>query len=185
MDVVDYSDCFHIILGDPGQNRIASGLNCYLQLKAYLRTSFELQVTVQASNYLVRLLRASVTFVTFQSCWDCKGSCVSLCTIFGMDGIRQWLWLKLYVHACTYMNTYNLWLEGHGYLFVLQYYVFRENHTSFVFLYFLAASGLWISCMFFYCVGREALGNVWTVAVHRVYDSAINDLPQYRVFFGV
>lgn len=39
--------------------------------------------------------------------------------------------------------------------------------------------------MFFCFVGGEALSNVWTVAVHRVYDSAISDLPRYRGFFLV
>lgn len=66
-------------------------------------------------------------------------------------------------------------------IFCASIYAFSENHKSFVFLCFLAASGLWISCMFFCFVGEK----IWVMSGLWVYYSAISDLPQYKGCFKV
>lgn len=104
--------------------------------------------------------------------WDLHSMCMCMC-------VDIWIYVIYDLKGIFFLC---LWI-----------YAFNENHTPFVFLYFLAALGLWISWMFFqdgdlccillFCFGEgEALGNVWIVAVHRVYDS-LEALNSFFPFF--
>lgn len=138
--------CFHITLGDRGQKMIESGVNCYPSIKSILKNF--LWITGNCRGFwLFGLLRASLTFVTLQTCWGCRESCIGVFVYHLWDGWCKTVTVIEVLCACVYIYIYIIYgLKGMVNFLCSNICIQWKWHILYVF-YFLAASGLWISCI--------------------------------------